>query len=292
MRRPMLAAVGGLAVAGLGAAGCGGGPARLARVAPTTAAPGAASPVGGGPVGGGPVGGGPAPGKKCAPVPPAAPALGWLPGDLPLPPGSRALPEAPGSTTPADPRLHEGTVAMPLALDGVVGFLTGQWPPRGWSPGGGDSELGEADRSFRRGRESLSARIRSPYCDAGWSEVTLRYGVGGPACPAGTPSPCDYRFEGFLPPVSARAVNAARAGDPVVLSWRLADPAGRPVTDLTAMVENHFSAPNQGSSSSLRYQGDHFALTVFTAKDWAGTSKTFTLTLSDGTTHTAAFRFG
>jgi hypothetical protein len=58
-------------------------------------------------------------------------------------------------------------------------------------------------------------------------------------------------------------------------------------------VPNVIAASSDTSGTTLRYDAvaRQYILTVKTDKAWAGSCKTFTLTLADGTQHQANFSF-
>ncbi|MDT7787922.1 MAG: beta-glucosidase, partial [Pseudonocardiales bacterium] len=91
-----------------------------------------------------------------------------------------------------------------------------------------------------------------------------------------------YRFDGFRGPVANQpAINRVKAGSAVPIRFGLGGNAGG---DVVA------SAENQGD---LRYDPtrDEYSYVWKTDRSWAGGSREFTLTLTDGTTHTARFAF-
>jgi len=87
-----------------------------------------------------------------------------------------------------------------------------------------------------------------------------------------------------------------RAGEELVIRWRLKDPNGKPFQELAAVVAAQIQEPTEGASVSLKFgeslsnaEGD-YRLSIFTVPDWAGTTKIFTLLLDDGTVHQATFK--
>jgi len=223
--------------------------------------------------------------QGCGEVPRAGKKLAWLPGSLPLPEGSRHVRDL--ST---QKMRKEGVIAVPVSLIDWADFADKSLPEAGWRVVGGDAEVGEVDRGFRKGRQTGLFRAQSPYCDLEWSELKVQYGQTGPRCP-GSDDLCGYKFEGFLPPISMTEINRVKAGSEIVFRWRLKGPDGQPVTDLGVFVAGYFSPPNLGSSSSLKYGVDAFELRVFTVEKWAGSTKVFTLELDDGTIYKGKFRF-
>ena len=112
---------------------------------------------------------------------------------------------------------------------------------------------------------------------------------------------------GFYAPVDMGTVNLAQAGQAIPAKWRLTDCSGAPIgdaasfvglysypvscTDLTgdpgAAVEEY--APG---TSGLQYKGDRYwQFNWKTPKSYANSCRVMTLTLKDGSTHNADFRF-
>ncbi|HZQ28391.1 MAG TPA: hypothetical protein VFA94_11900 [Acidimicrobiales bacterium] len=108
-------------------------------------------------------------------MPAAGPAIGWLPADLPLPPGT--YPVADLSVSGAG--IHQATFVVKMDLRSFVLFVTAEWPKHGWALGRGDAEAGEAESPYRRANEGGAWRVRSSYCDATQSELLLVYKQGG-----------------------------------------------------------------------------------------------------------------
>ena len=119
-----------------------------------------------------------------------------------------------------------------------------------------------------------------------------------------------YQFVGFSGSVLGGGVlNMAKAGQNIPLKWRLLDAAGAPVTNLTAAtvavtVANLAcgagtttagalaAAAGGGGGSALRNLGDgYYQYNWSTPKSYANTCKTMRLSLGEGTTHDALFRF-
>jgi len=119
-----------------------------------------------------------------------------------------------------------------------------------------------------------------------------------------------YQFVGFSGSVLGGGVlNVAKAGQNVTLKWRLLDAAGAPVTNLTAAavavtVANLTcsagtttagavtAAAGGGGNSALRNLGaGYYQYTWSTSKSYANTCMTMRLSLGEGTTHDALFRF-
>lgn len=115
-----------------------------------------------------------------------------------------------------------------------------------------------------------------------------------------------YLFEGFFQPVDNPAVwNVVQAGATVPMKFRVKHGDGVQVTD-TAVVKppasrdipcaggasSPLSSLDANTTSGLRYDtvDQQFVFTWKLAKTWAGTCREFTLTLDDGSVHTALFQ--
>ena len=114
-----------------------------------------------------------------------------------------------------------------------------------------------------------------------------------------------YRFVGFMKPVkNAPVVNLARAGRAIPISFqvmglhsRRGPLAGAPVsTEMTCPT----SAPSEelddedgdeNSRGGLHGDGSKYTYVWKTDRSWAGSCRRLVLTLADGTTHQALFRF-
>jgi hypothetical protein len=113
--------------------------------------------------------------NACRSVPPpAAQPVTWVPADLPLPDRTYAVSDEPTATDGT----HHAVFAGPITIKDFVRFAVTQWPPKGWRLGRGDSEANEAEDQFVRGKEGGSFKVRSDYCDQGWSELNLFYKPG------------------------------------------------------------------------------------------------------------------
>ncbi|MBV9410469.1 MAG: hypothetical protein JO148_02645 [Acidimicrobiia bacterium] len=113
--------------------------------------------------------------KNCRPVPPpAAQQIACVPADLPLPDRTYTVSEQ-GTSSDG---VHHGVFALPITIREFVRFAVTQWPEKGWRLGRGDSEANEAEDEFVRGQQSGSFKVRSDYCDQGWSELNLFYKAG------------------------------------------------------------------------------------------------------------------
>jgi hypothetical protein len=116
-----------------------------------------------------------------------------------------------------------------------------------------------------------------------------------------------YVWLGFFQPVdNLPTVNKAKAGQAIPFKWALQDANGNFVSDLSTVVSYGYGSLICGAgttdaiesydttgTSGLRYDAlaNQFIFTSQTQKGWAGSCKTFTLYLNDGTKHQANFNF-
>jgi len=113
-----------------------------------------------------------------------------------------------------------------------------------------------------------------------------------------------YAWSGFAAPVNTGdVVNTVKAGSAVPVKFSLAGDqgtavlaAGSPSVSFGACSSDPTDAIEQtvtAGASSLQYDPttDQYTYVWKTNKSWAGTCATFSLTLIDGTTHTAMFSF-
>lgn len=160
---------------------------------------------------------------------------------------------------------------------------------------------------------SLAGTINGPTGPGGGLPISGWAGVGDGGFEDG---PTDYtitlagaayclNFTGFFAPIENDAVNSAKAGQTIPVKWHLDDAAGNPVSDPTSFVslisESGAAAcaglPEEAieefaGESGLQYLGDgDWQFNWKTPKSYAGQCRTMTLTLSDGSTHTASFSF-
>jgi len=112
-------------------------------------------------------------------------------------------------------------------------------------------------------------------------------------------------FEGFRSPIDKLPkVNSAKAGQAVPVKWRLTDADGVVVSDPASFVSLKSSGGSCAGgatdevesyapgSSGLQYKGDgEWQFNWKTMKLWSGQCRTLELTLADGSTHTASFKF-
>jgi len=113
-----------------------------------------------------------------------------------------------------------------------------------------------------------------------------------------------FAFDGFKPPVDNEpALNSARAGRTVPLKWGLLDAAGTQVSTLgaiTAIGSRPFTCPGSSGDpvgveeppglAGLKYSGG-FQFNWTTQASWVGSCRRIYVQLTDGTIHTAAFKF-
>jgi hypothetical protein len=111
-----------------------------------------------------------------------------------------------------------------------------------------------------------------------------------------------YVFTGFRAPISNTSVNTVKAGTPVAVKWNLTLTNGTPVSDPTSFTSLTTEAGCPGSppdtvessvgGSGLQYLGGgNWQFNWKTPKAYVGQCRTMSLTLADGSTHTAAFQF-
>jgi hypothetical protein len=113
-----------------------------------------------------------------------------------------------------------------------------------------------------------------------------------------------YDFDGFFAPVdNIPLVNAAKAGQAIPLKWRLIDANDQPISVLSMPIVTTSATLNScggatdqiesyAGSSGLQYLGDgYWQYNWKTPKNYSGMCMTMTLTLDDGTSHVAYFKF-
>lgn len=123
-----------------------------------------------------------------------------------------------------------------------------------------------------------------------------------------TPHGVQYIFIGFLQPVDNLMVNSAKAGQTIPVKWQLKDYAGNLIGDLSSLAATNglvsikitcsTGAPIDdieelapAGSTVFRFDGTQFIYNWQTTKSWAGSCRQMTVTLADGTVHTAQFTF-
>ncbi len=120
---------------------------------------------------GGGFGLGPPTSVNCQPAPSSiGPPPGWLPSDLPLPPGTILAQQL------ADVGGYHRAVFVTVGLTDFVRYVLAQWPTKGWTLGRGDAEAGEAEDSFAKTGFGGAFRVRTAYCDSGRSELLIVFG--------------------------------------------------------------------------------------------------------------------
>lgn len=100
----------------------------------------------------------------CIEDPPAKRSTpSWFPKSIPLPAGTYVH-DVPEQTAPG---VHTAQLFMPVSLDAFVKLVLGTWKAKGWTPGVGEREPGEAEDTFT-GPGGLYGKFRasSYYCDA------------------------------------------------------------------------------------------------------------------------------
>jgi hypothetical protein len=114
-----------------------------------------------------------------------------------------------------------------------------------------------------------------------------------------------YPFSGFLQPVDPMpTVNVVKAGAAVAVTFGLGgnqglaifaagSPGSQPVSCAAGAPQDDIEATVTAGNSSLSYDAttQQYSYTWKTDKAWAGTCRTLTLTLADGTSHQASFKF-
>lgn len=118
----------------------------------------------------------------CIEDPPARRSTpSWLPSSIPLPKGTYVhnVPEQ------AAPGVHTAELFMPVSLDAFVKLVLGTWKAKGWTPGVGEREPGEAEDTFT-GPGGLYGKFRASsfYCDADTTNLFIAI-----ASQASTPTP-------------------------------------------------------------------------------------------------------
>jgi hypothetical protein len=113
----------------------------------------------------------------------------------------------------------------------------------------------------------------------------------------------EYEFSGFFAPIDNAKVNSAKAGQAIPVKWQVADANGEAISDPASFVSITssgglcYDAPTDAietyvGGSGLQYLGNgNWQYNWKTPKAYAGECRHMTLTLADGTTHTADFKF-
>ena len=112
-----------------------------------------------------------------------------------------------------------------------------------------------------------------------------------------------YAFEGYLAPVANEpTLNDPVAGQWVQTRWRLRDATGAQITNpatVSQLRSERVACPGQSAptpnvetyANSTTYTGGKFEFVWKTKGQWVNTCRNFVLTLNDGTTQTARFKF-
>ncbi len=149
------------------------------------------------------------------------------------------------------------------------------------------------------------------YTGGTWSNITTTRSPGQVCGETDSFSPfalgipnLQYDFQGFLNPVSNTAVNQQFAGTIVPIRFRLGGDqgldviaSGSPTTGVTACTVGATPATSQpavaATSTPLTYVAstETYWYLWKTDKGWAGTCQQFSVTLDDGSVHTATFKF-
>jgi hypothetical protein len=121
-------------------------------------------------------------------------------------------------------------------------------------------------------------------------------------------SPPAYTFHGFFSPVdNLPTVNNAKAGQAIPVKWRITDANRVPISDpasfnglasylidCSSLSGNSSDAIEEyaAGSSGLQYSGDgYWQFNWKTPKTYASQCRKMVLTLGDGSTHEAEFKF-
>ena len=120
----------------------------------------------------------------------------------------------------------------------------------------------------------------------------------------GVPAPVHYPWSGFLDPVSNTKVNTEFAGSIIPIRFRVGGDQGLDVivpggaaSGVAACTVGAMPASTQAATTplgvKLQYVKASKTYWYFwqTKTNWAGTCRTFVLTLEDGSVHTASFKF-
>ena len=117
-----------------------------------------------------------------------------------------------------------------------------------------------------------------------------------------------FSFSGFEPPIdNIPLVNDAKAGSTIPVKWRITDQCGTPIADpasFKSLISYSIACITlagdptseleeySAGGSGLQYFGDgNWQFNWKTPKNYAGQCRKMVLTLSDGTTYTANFKF-
>jgi len=91
--------------------------------------------------------------------------------------------------------------------------------------------------------------------------------------------------------VFSSELNIARAGQSVPITSALTDADGNEVTSTSAVVGAEFDGAAPTAADAVQHDGGQYVVLARTSRSWSWTTRTLTLRLDDGTTHTARFEF-
>jgi hypothetical protein len=112
---------------------------------------------------------------------------GWLPDDLPLPPGTYTQERL----QPLE-GYRRALLVIPVTLEELTRHVLEVWPRNGWVLGRGDSEIGEIEDEFSKPPAFGAFRAQAVICDPGYSLMymifTMNRSAPGPVTsPRGSP---------------------------------------------------------------------------------------------------------
>jgi Bacterial Ig-like domain (group 3)/YDG domain/Galactose oxidase, central domain len=158
---------------------------------------------------------------------------------------------------------------------------------------------------------SGQATLTTSFATAGSHSITAVYGgnsnFNGSTSATYTQS-VQFIFIGFLPPIdNLPTFNSVKAGQTIPVKWQLKDYNGNLISDLGTLASpNGLTSANincgggtpddveelaSPGGTVFRFDGTQFIYNWQTSRPWAGTCRIMTVRLSDGTTHTAQFKF-
>jgi lysophospholipase L1-like esterase len=172
-----------------------------------------------------------------------------------------------------------------------------------------DGSIVEYLWEFGDGATATGSRATHTYAEPGRYLTTLaiRDNLGGEDFDAADHAVdiSTYDFVGFLQPVAAApAISEVKAGRAIPMKFRLGGDYGlnilAPGSPASAQVECPADTPitameptSTAGAGSLTYEAatDTYNYVWKTETSWSGTCRTFTMTLNDGSSHDATFRF-
>jgi YVTN family beta-propeller protein len=206
----------------------------------------------------------------------------------------------PGGVTPGEVMLGSST---PVSLSAVLTRQTGG------AVSGATVEFrvdGAAAGSGMTASDGVATFMFTPAAlSAGPHAVRARFGggtVGGVTYGASSGDigtlQVKYGFVGFLPPLNG-GVNRRGASSMVPVKWRLANAAGSPIGDLSAVAGIYVGTMPCGeppsawtaATGALTYESGEFVFMWKTDRIWNGKCARLSVALVDGTAHTAEFSF-